>query len=135
MKYRTAILTLGVILLLLFAISCAKATKGTVSGVVLKDGKLASGTIRILDPSNFNPIAENKIYKEGKFFVKDVPTGEWLIALTGRTGGVIGHYHYVRVRGIGMTPDMEFDAMDEDPKAQELIEKASGNEDSEEQQE
>ncbi len=135
MKYRTLKLTLAVILALLFMVSCAKATKGAVSGVVLKDGKPASGTIRILDPSNLTPIAENKIYKDGKFFIKDVPNGEWLIALTGRTGGVIGNYYYVRVRGIGMTPDLEFDVMVEDPKAQELIDKASGSEDSEEQQE
>jgi hypothetical protein len=135
MKHRTVKLTLAVIMVLLFVVSCAKATKGAVSGVALKNGKPASGTIRILDPSNLNPIAENKIYKDGKFFIKDVPTGEWLIALTGRTGGVIGNYHYVIVRGIGMAPDLKFDAMDEDPKAQELIEKASENEDSEEQQE
>lgn len=135
MKYGTILISLGVILVLLFMVSCTKKTKGAVSGVVLRDGKPASGTIRILDPSNLNPIAENKIYKDGKFFIKDVPNGEWLIALTGRTGGVIGNYHYVRVRGIAMAPDLEFDVIDEDPKAQALIDKASGSEDSKVQQE
>lgn len=112
------------IAIFLFA-SCEQSDKGSISGTVLKGGKPASGTIRIINPADLSPIAENKVYQDGHFFLKDVPKGEWLIALTGRTGGAIGNYHYVKVGGIGLTADMEFDVLDEDPKATELINSVS----------
>ena len=135
MVNRLISLCLFAFLSLSLIVSCTQAEKGSVSGTVVKGGKPATGMIKIINPADLTPIAQNEVFKDGKFFLKDVPRGEWLITLTGRTGGSIGYYHYVKVGGIGFNPDMDFDVMDEDPKAKELLSKFSNEEETENQSE
>ena len=113
------ILVLTIIVCVFF--SCTQADKGSFSGQVLRDGKPARGSVRVLDPKTMTPLAEATLSNSGKFFFKDIPTGEWLIALTTRTGGVIGNYHYVKVKGFANTRELIFDPQKEDPKAQKLL--------------
>ena len=120
-KYRIFAIVLA---LMLISLACSKETlKHTISGKVTRDGKQASGTIRVFDPQNFDIIAESKTLDEGKFIIREIPAGEWLIGLTGRTGGIIGNYHYLKIGKLGMVGDYEFDAFKEDPKAKELLSK------------
>lgn len=111
-------------LLLIFLSSCIKgALKHTITGKVLKDGKPTSGTVRVIDPKDMSTISESKTLEGGGFVVREIPIGEWLIALTGRTGGAIGNYHYLKLGKLGKAGDFIFDVSEVDPKAQELMAK------------
>jgi len=115
------------ILVLIFTLIFSSCIKGklklTVSGTVYRDGKTSSGTVRIFDPKDLSMIAENKTMQNGKFLIREVPPGEWLIGLTGRTGGLIGNYNYVKVGSISPVSDLVLEISEEDPKAKELIAK------------
>jgi len=104
---------------------CTAKIKGSVGGTVYRNGKPASGTIRIFNPNGLSQVAETLVMEGGKFMIKDLPPGEYLIGLTGRTGSIIGQYHYLKITGAGFKSDFIFDSMEEDPKAKDLISKTS----------
>jgi hypothetical protein len=112
------------LILLFVQLSCTKANlKLTVSGVVLRDGKPTNGTVRIFNLKDMLAVGESKTMQEGKFLIREIPPGEYIIGLTSRTGGIIGKYHYLKVGRMGSARDFVFDISKEDPKAIELMSK------------
>ena len=127
MRSRILIILIGIcVICILFTSGCLPKMKGSISGTIYRSGKPASGNLRILNPQDFSVVAECLVMDGGKFMLKNIPPGEWLIGLTGRTGGVIGKYHYIKVTGAGFKSDFVFDIMEEDSKALDLISRVSG---------
>lgn len=124
MKALIQILSL---VLILVSVSCSSDKPTSVSGVIYKDSKPASGMVRILSPSDLSTLGEFTLSSEGKFFIRNIPKGEWLIALTGRTGGVIGNYQYLKISSSIPKSDLVYEVTQEDPKAKELMAKSQTN--------
>ena len=121
MKTLLSILSLFIILV---TISCSSDKPTSISGVMYKDSKPASGVVRIFSPSDLATLGETTLTPDGKFFIKNIPQGEWLIALTGRTGGVIGNYQYLKISSSIPKNDLVYEVTQEDPKAKALMEKS-----------
>jgi hypothetical protein len=119
-----ALIQIFTLVLVIVSVSCSSDKPTSISGVMYKDSKPASGIVRIFSPSDLSTLGEANLSSDGKFFVKNIPQGEWLIALTGRTGGVIGNYQYLKISSSIPKNDLVYEVTQEDPKAKALMEKS-----------
>jgi hypothetical protein len=112
------------ILIILATVSCSSNKPTSIAGVMYKDSKPARGVVRIFSPSDMTMLGETTLTSDGKFFMRDIPQGEWLIAVTGRTGGVIGNYQYLNISSSFPKTDLVYEITQEDLKAKTLMEKS-----------